>query len=120
MDRNEILQQLSAGKINAEQAAQLLRGEGARSGPAQPAQPLNPNRRLRVRVSNLQTGRDRVNVNVPITLVEAGLKLGARYEPKVADFNFNEILEAIHSGAEGKVVDVENYENGERVEIFID
>jgi hypothetical protein len=115
MDRTAILEQLSTGKISAAEAAKLL------GSPSQPnAEPLNPNRRLRVRVSNLESGRDRVNVNLPMNLVEAGLKIGARYEPKVADFNLQEILDAVRSGAEGKLVDVENWESGERVEVFID
>lgn len=113
MDRTSVLEQLSSGKISAAQAADLL-------GSPKPAAPANSNRRLRVRVSNIESGRDRVNVNVPMNLVEAGLKLGARYEPKVADFDLQEILDAVRSGAEGKVVEVENWESGERVEIFID
>src|SRR5262245_10762671 len=115
MERNDILQQLSTGKINADQAAQLLRDSGPKAPPA-----FDPQRRIRVRVSNLETGRARVNVNVPLTLVEAGIKLGSHYEPRMADVDFNEVLEAIRSGAEGKIVDVENWEKGERVEVFID
>jgi hypothetical protein len=127
MNRATILEQLSSGQLSADEAAQLLSNPNppATGGPspaktATPLSGLDPNRRLRVRVTNLQTGRDRVNVYLPLTLVEAGLKLGARYEPRIANLDFNEILEQIHSGSNGQLVDVEDWEDGQRVEIFID
>lgn len=116
MDRASVLEQLSAGKISAEQAAILL---GPRKNAPLPAGSVN-GKRLRIRVSKLDTGRDRVNVNLPLNLVEVGLKLGAKYEPRVADLNLAEIIEAVHEGSMGKLVDVEDYSSGERVEIFID
>jgi len=117
MDRTSILEQLSTGKISAEQAATLL---GTPKTPPAPQTSGTTNKRLRVRVSNLETGRDRVNVNLPMNLVAAGIKVGARYEPRLADVNLDEILEAVRAGVEGKLVDVENWESGERVEVFID
>ena len=116
MDRATILGKLSAGDLSADEAARLLRE------PDPPAAGLavDASRRLRVRVSSLQTGRERVNVNLPVVLLQAGLKLGARYEPRIADLDLGEILEAARSGADGKLVDVENWDSGERVEVFID
>jgi hypothetical protein len=127
MDRTTILDQLANGQLSAEEAAQLLRGSNQPAGgggsafaPSSPLPPLDPNRRLRVRVTNLSTGRDRVNVNLPLTLVEAGLKLGARYEAGIANIDFKELMDEIRAGANGQIVDVENYEDGERVQVFID
>ncbi len=125
MNRAEILDKLSTGQITADEAALLLRtGEPAANGATPPFRPTTAtnygNRRLRVRVSNLETGRDRVNVNVPLTLVDAGLKLGARYEPQIAGIDVAELLGEIEAGAQGKLADVENWEKGERVEIFIE
>jgi hypothetical protein len=128
MDRTEILSKLANGTITAEDAAHLLRGRQGHQGnpptggapsPAA-ARPATGNRQLHIRVSNLETGRDRVNVNLPLTLVDAALKLGARFEPQIGNVNANEIFEMIESGVQGRLVDVENYEDGERVEIFID
>lgn len=124
MNRADILDQLSSGQITAEEAAVLLRGGQPSSAPGTPP-PFRPatnfgNRHLRIRVSNLDTGRDRVNVNVPLTLVEAGLKLGARYEPQIAGIDIADVLSQIEAGTQGKLMDVENWEDGERVEIFIE
>jgi hypothetical protein len=124
MNRADILDQLSSGQITAEEAAALLRGgqPSATNGtpPRFQATTNFGNRRMRVRVSSLETGRDRVNVNVPLTLVEAGLKLGARYEPQIAGIDIAEVLGQIEAGTQGKLMDVENWEDGERVEIFIE
>jgi len=47
-----------------------------------------------------------------------GTKMGAHFAP--AGINLEEVMEAIHSGAEGKIVDVEDAEDNERVEIFVE
>jgi hypothetical protein len=122
MDRATVLGKLSAGQLSVDEAIRLLNAEPEGSPADVAADPASGLRgsRLRVRVSNLETGSDRVNVNLPMTLVEAGLKLGARYEAEIADLNVNEILDAARGGAGGKLVDVENWERGERVEVFIE
>jgi len=73
-----------------------------------------------VRVTDLDTGKNKVNVNIPMGLVNVGMKMGARFAPNVEGLNFEEIMEAIRSGAQGKIVDVVDDEDGERVEIFIE
>jgi hypothetical protein len=122
MDRAEILDKLSNGTITAEDAAQLLHSiKPPTSGAASPSRKANlSGRHLRIRVSNLDTGRDRVNVNLPLTLVETALKLGACYESKIGNINAAEIFEMIESGTQGRLIDVEDWEDGERVEIFVE
>lgn len=46
--------------------------------------------------------------------------MGARFAPDVEGVNFNEIMEAIRSGQQGKIIDVEDEESAERVEIFVE
>ena len=123
MTHSDILDRLASGELTAEEATRLLREPA--SSPAGKPSPDSlgadyANRRLRVRVTNLDTGRDRVNVNLPLALVEAGVKLGARYEPGIAGVNFAELVEQIKSGVSGNLVEVDNWEEGERVEIFIE
>jgi hypothetical protein len=120
-DRARILQMVSEGKIDAEQAADLLnalRSQGAPDGP--PAPQAGKMRWLRIRVTNLETGRAKVNVNLPFSLVRAGLKIGGQFAPELQDMDWEEILAAIDEGAQGKLVDVEDVEDGEKVEIFVD
>lgn len=120
-NRTDILNQLASGQISAAEAAQRL-------GPATPPRPvtpkphpgLNPQRWLHVRVTNLETGRPKVNVNLPLTWVELGLKIGAKYQPEIAGLDFNDLVAQIQAGANGKLVEVEDMDDGERVEIFVD
>jgi hypothetical protein len=117
-DRAAILNQLSTGQITATDAARLLNGEPKAEAPRPIA---NANKRwLHVRVSDLETGRNRVNVNVPLTWVEVGLKIGAKHKPEISGIDFNEIVDMIREGASGKIVEVEDVNEGERVEIFVD
>lgn len=73
---------------------------------------------LRVRVTDMRTGKAKATVNLPIGLVDAGLKIASQYVP---DISFDEIAEAIQAGSvEGKIVDVIDEEDGDHVEIFIE
>jgi len=71
-----------------------------------------------VRVTDLRTGRRKVYVNIPLGLVDTGLKLGARFGTRNVDLN--EIISAVKDGAVGKIIDAEDDLAQERVEVFID
>jgi hypothetical protein len=132
-NRSEILSQLASGQISAEQAAEQLRGPAVPPAPPAPdipsaqTPPLTPeqqaalaNRWLRIRVSDIESGRQRVSVNVPLSWVSFGLKIGARFSPEVAGLDPNEVMAMLQSGANGQVVDVEDADKGEHVQIFIE
>lgn len=119
-ERMRILQMIQDGKISPEEGANLLQalGRGSKSAPPPPTAP-DP-RLLRVRITDLKSNKTKVNVNIPMGLVNVGVKLGARFMPQNADVNYDEIMAAIKSGASGKVVDVEDVESGERVEVWVE
>jgi hypothetical protein len=133
-NRSEILSQLASGQISADQAAEQLRGPAApaqaeppgprispRMSPPAPEPSAAPARRwLRVRVSDLESGRQRVSVNLPLSWLSLGLRIGARFSPEVAELDANELIAALQSGASGPVVDVEDLDDGERVQIFVE
>jgi len=124
----QILNLLADGQISPEEAAARMRGERAGTQPGQsqaaaaPRAPADLAKRwLHIRVSDAHTGRARVNVNLPLGWVALGLQLGARYKvPQLADIDLSEILDQIQSGASGKLVEVEDLDDGERVEIYVD
>ena len=72
---------------------------------------------LRVRVTEAATGKTKVTVNLPLGLVDAGLNIASQYAPGI---NLEELAEAINAGAQGKIIDVLDEEDGEHVEIYID
>ncbi len=121
-ERMKILQMVQDGKISAEDGAKLLaaltetqnRGNRpvvARGGPA---------RYMRVRVTDTFSGKTKVSVNLPMTLVDAGLNIASNFVPDIEGFDMNQISEAIHSGLTGKVVDVMDEDDGEHIEVFIE
>ncbi len=121
-ERLQILKMIEEGKISATEGAELLRALGREKGPAtvEPLKGASNPRWFRVRVTDLNSGRNKVNVNIPFGLVNVGLKMGARFAPEMEGVNFDELMEAVRSGQQGKVLDVTDEEGGERVEIFVE
>ncbi len=119
-ERMQILKMIEAGTITAEEGAKLLAAleEGAEKseGPASGGKA----RWMRIRVTDLKTGRAKVNVNLPMGLVNFGMKMGARFAPEMENMDLNEIMQAIKEGAQGKIVEVEDDEDNERVQIYIE
>jgi len=119
-ERMEILKMVQSGQVSAEEGAKLLEALKQETPPSaamsseRPPQP----RRLRVRVSDLETGRNKVNIDLPWNLINVGMHMGARFAPEEIDLE--EVMQALQSGTEGKIVDVEDAEDNERVEIFVE
>jgi len=119
-ERMKILRMIDEGKITAEEGAKLLATLSESRKPARkPALSYGTGgaRWLKVRVTDMVTGKAKATVNLPLGLVDAGLNIASKYAPDVA---FNELMEAIKGGAEGKIIDVYDEEDGEHVEIFIE
>ena len=120
------------GKITVEQATSLLEAleeMPAAAGkvgaaPAMPARRLPaPGKRarwLRVRVTDTDSGRPRVNIRLPISVVSAGIKMGMRFSPQVEGLDMEELTKWITSGEVGQIVDVIDDDDGEHVEVFIE
>ena len=119
-ERARILQMVSEGKIDAAQGVELLNALNTAKEPDLPPGEGGAANWFRVRVTDMETGRTRVNVNIPFSLVKAGIKLGARFSPEMAGVEWQELMAAIHEGAMGKLVDVEDIESGEKVEVYVE
>jgi hypothetical protein len=120
-ERMQILKMIEAGTISAEEGAKLLAAldEGS-SRRERTETPGGKARWMRIRVTDLKTGNAKVNVNLPMGLVNVGLKMGARFAPDMENVDLDEIMASIKEGAQGKIVEVENEEGGERVEIYVE
>lgn len=121
-ERLQILKMIEEGKITAAEGADLLRALDRDTSPPLPPPLKGPSapRWFRVRVTDIATGKNKVNVNIPMGLVNVGLKMGARFAPEVDDMNYSEIMTAIRSGQTGKIIEVEDEDGNERVEIFVE
>ena len=118
-ERMQILKMIEEGKISAEEGAKLLAALSA-GKPATTRCEGNAPKQFRVRVTDLASGRNKVNINIPMSLVNVGLKMGARFAPDIEGVNFDEVMEAVRSGSQGKIIDVVDDEDGERVEIYVE
>jgi len=132
-ERMRILKMIQDGKISAEEGARLIEAletsdKGGRGTPPMPPEaPFPPppfgkggNRWFRVRITDTNSGKTRVNVRLPISLVNAGLKMGAKFSPQVEGLDLSTLTEYINSGDTGQIVDVFDDEDGEHVEVFIE
>lgn len=123
-ERMQILKMIEAKQINAEEGAKLLGALGetdrANAKGPQPS-PGTSGKWFRVRVTDLKSGKRKVNVNIPLGLVDVGMKMGAKFAPAgLEGLDMAQIMAAIKSGGEGKIVDVEDEDDGEHVEVFIE
>ncbi|HEX2698470.1 MAG TPA: hypothetical protein VHM28_12240 [Anaerolineales bacterium] len=122
-ERMKILKMIEEGKISAEDGAKLLAAlsEGRR-GPGAPNSPRPPGsgRWLRIRVTDIASGRSKASVQIPLGLIDAGMKIGAHFAPEVEGVDMSYVMEALRSGMTGKIIDVTDDEDGEHVEIYVE
>lgn len=121
-ERLQILKMIEEGKISAPEGAELLRAldKGSKGPSPEPLKGASAARWFRVRVTDMNTGRNKVNVNIPMGLVNVGIKMGARFAPGLESEQMEAIAEALRSGMVGKIVEATDEEDGERVEIFVE
>jgi hypothetical protein len=131
-ERMRILKMIQDGKITAEEGARLIQaldtqkqastaGAGRTTPPTQDGRDAAKAARwFHVRVTDTNTGKTRVNVRLPVSLLHAGIKMGARFSPEVQGLDMDQLTQFINSGEIGKVVDVIDDEDGEHVEVFIE
>jgi len=121
-ERLKILQMLEDGRISADEASTLLRAleGGGQQRSSTPAELGADGHYFHVHVTNLETGADKVNVTIPMGLVKVGLRMAERFAPEFEDFDLAELEEVITSGVSGKLVEVTDTGDGERVEIYVE
>ena len=116
-ERMTILRMVEQGKISAEDGARLLaaldKGQAAESKPRPNV--FDTSRQLQVRVSDLVSSRQKVNVALPVGL----LHLAARWLPASAQAQIEQVQAAIDAGASGRLIEVVDQESGVRVEITL-
>ena len=120
-ERMKILKMVEDGKITAEDGAKLLAAlSESRKAPPPTTQPGGEARWFRVRVTDLATGKAKVNISLPLGIVSVAIKGGARFVPGFNKEQMEALAEGLKGGAVGKIVDATDEEDGERVEIFVE
>ena len=75
---------------------------------------------MHIRVKDMETGKNKVSVNVPLGIVRFGLNIGRRFSPELAEMDTNELYNAIDEAEAGIIVQVQDEEDGEEVLIYVD
>jgi len=127
-EKMKILSMLQDGIINAEQAAQLLDALSYASPDSksqsndkfESQSQKKTGKFFRVRVTDTDTGKTRVNVRLPVGLVGAGLKMGMKLSPEIDGLDQDFLKKFLETGDIGKIVDVFDDEDGEHVEVYIE
>lgn len=119
-EKKLILEMFKDGKIDAEQAEKLLDAQANEVQRENHPVSKSTNKKF-LRVLIREGDKTNVNINIPIALAEVGLKLVPKDTLKIEgrDINIQEILNLIHEGAEGELVNIETTENGKEVKVKI-
>jgi hypothetical protein len=120
-----VLKMLQDGKISANEAAMLLESVDAGSNKTEKSPEAEESRNIqgkffRVLITDTDTGKARANIRIPLSVLGIGVKFGAQFAPQIGGIEQEQIMEAIHNGQVGKILDVFDDEDGEHVEIFIE
>lgn len=123
-ERMRILMMIQEGKISAAEGARLIEALDDLSEPSPPAASETTSGRkpryLRVLITDTDTGKPRVNVRLPVSLINSGVRMGARFAPEIEGLEMEDLNAWLTSGEIGKIVDVFDEEDGEHVEVFLE
>lgn len=121
-ERIKVLQMIAEGTIGVDEGSALLKAldtpEG-KPGFGRLRRDPSDRRMLRVKVDDRAGSRTRVNVVLPMALVNAGLNIASKYVDEVNSEHAAALVEAIDAGATGLVLEVHETD-GEHVQVFIE
>ncbi|HEY0757041.1 MAG TPA: hypothetical protein VGD98_24020 [Ktedonobacteraceae bacterium] len=118
-ERSRILSMVEAGQVSAEDAGQLF--DALLAEPAQsPPRPLN--RTMRIWITDMTTRSRKVNMTatLPVNALRISLQALGGLVPQLRDGRVEEIVSFLESGITGRVIDLQDLEDGKRIEIFIE
>ena len=118
-ERNRILNMIESGQITAGQAAQLLDTllpEYEQSGGH------IENRTVRIWLTDMSNNRRKMNMTatIPLYLVSMSLRLLARLVSQLNDSTIQNVIRAIERGTTGRLLDLQDLEEGKRLEVFVE
>lgn len=126
-ERMRILMMIQDGKISAAEGARLIEALDDLSEPTtQPPQPSRgyPSGKkphyLRVLITDTDTGKAKVNVRLPVSLINSGMRMGARFAPEIEGLEMEDLNAWLNSGEVGQIVDIFDEEDGEHIEVFLE
>lgn len=130
--RKEILNLLAQGKITADEAAEMLSQASSATAIPVVEEPTalktavvsegngESPKWFRVRVRNLETGKNRVSVNIPLGMLKFGMRIGKQFTSELHNLNLGELETMMHDMKTGMLVEVEDEDSNEHVQVFLE
>ena len=120
-ERLRVLQMIQEGKISATEGARMLGEEpcgqpGCEEAGSSGSEP----RWIRVLITDVDSGRARVNVRLPVNLMSTGVKMGAHLSADMQELNMQQINDFVKRGVTGQVMEVVDDDEGEKVAIYLE
>ena len=126
-ERMRILMMIQEGKISAAEGAKLIEALDDLGEPTPPQPRSTPSftsgkkpRYLRVLITDTDSGKARVNVRLPVSLINSGIRMGARFAPEIEGLDTEDLNAWLNSGEVGQIVDIFDEDDGEHVEVFLE
>ncbi|MGV8049129.1 MAG: hypothetical protein AB2L21_02060 [Anaerolineaceae bacterium] len=128
-ERIKILTMLQEGKIDSNKAVQLLQALDNCSDPASSTQAgtfhsgsetSHKPRYLHIKVTRTVDNKSITDIRLPISVANAGIRIGAKFSPEKYGLDKDVLLEMMKSSDTQLIVDVNDEEDGEHVQIFLE
>jgi len=103
-------------KIDAPEPAALKATAQSQTAVANGGKP----RWLKIRVRDRNSDRNKVTVTLPLGLVSFGLGMARRFGADMGDVEVDEVMSLIKTGERGMLVEVDDEEDGDHVQIYLD
>lgn len=122
-ERLQILNMIQDGKVTAEEGAKLLEALEVDFDPKIDGVANKKAKWIKIKVLD-PNDNTKVNVSLPLSLVNIGVKLASKFSPEfeasgLSENDMTEIFNAIRNNESGKIIDVES-DDGQKVEIVIE
>ena len=129
-EKMKILKMLEEGKISSEDAAKLIealeKSESREQGEEKKAETeksLDTGTSLKIKVTDIDTGKVKVNLTIPMKLAHFAKNLvpsSEKYKLEQHGINLDELFSTLGTGKIGKILEVEDEIDRQRVEIWIE
>jgi hypothetical protein len=118
-ERNRILNMIESGQITAAQAAGLL--DTLMTDYEQSGSQME-NRTVRIWMTDMSNNRRKMimTATIPVYLVSMSLRLLARLVSQLNDSTIQNVIRALERGTTGRLLDLQDLEEGKRLEIFVE
>jgi len=75
---------------------------------------------LKIRVRDRNSDRNKVTVTLPLGLVSFGLGMARRFGADMGEVEVDEVMSLVKAGERGMLVEVDDEEDGDHVQIYLD